>query len=281
MTLNNTGQIIQDLRVKAGYTQKSLAAALHITDKAISNWERGICLPDVTLLPKLALLLDTDMEVFVSSSIEQEPWAGLIDIADCDFSQFIYDKPLVYYFLSHFLLLGITRIHVLTNEQNRTFFQNELFRILGFDFCFEEPDGERLMIINHPWFLFGSDLTRQFQGTMLSGRNTKLVPMNQEPVVFFTQENHSYFSDPKRFVKTAASRTLGRGMICLDIGNRDKVLETASFVKTYQQNAGLLIGSLEEIAFRKGRITYEQLKELASQTAYEQLLLNTCKPKVD
>lgn len=267
--------------MKAGFTQKTLASALHITDKAISKWERGICLPDVTLLPKLALLLDTDMEVFVSSSIEQEQWAGLIDIADCDFSQIVYDKPLTYYLLSHFLLLGISRVHVLTNEKNRLYLQSELFRTLGFDFYFREPDGERLMIINHPWFLFGSDLTQQFQGAMLSGRNTKMVPLNQEPMVFFAQGNHSYFSDPKRFMKNAATRTLGRGMVCLDIGDRDRVLETASFVKTYQQNSGLLIASLEEIAFHRGIISYKKLTELAPQTEYQEMLLDSCKPEVD
>ena len=281
MKVSNTGQIIRECREKAGFTQKTLAAALHITDKAISKWERGICLPDVALLPKLSLLLDTDMEVFLSSSIEQEQWAGVIDIRDCDFAQPVYDKPLAYYLLSHYLLLGITRVHVLTNEQNRSFLQDGVFRSFGFDLRFDLPGEERLMIINHPWFLFGSDLTQQFQGAMLSGRNTKLVPMNQEPVVFFAQDSHLYFSDPKRFVKTAAVRTLGRGMVCLDIDDRDKVLETASFVKTYQQNAGLLIASLEEIAFRKGLVSYEKLEELAAQTAYRKVLLDTCKPKVD
>ena len=67
--LKETGKIIQEKRIEAGFTQKTLAHALHITDKAVSKWERGICLPDVALLPKIALLLDVDIDVLVSKSI--------------------------------------------------------------------------------------------------------------------------------------------------------------------------------------------------------------------
>lgn len=44
------------------------------------------------------------------------------------------------------------------------------------------------MILSHPWRLFGSDLTQQFQGVMLSERSIKLVPENREPVFYFTQK---------------------------------------------------------------------------------------------
>ena len=87
--MNETGKMIQELRAKAGFTQRTLAEALHITDKAISKWERGICLPDVSLLPKISLLLDFDFDVLISKSIEQEDWGGFIDIQDFDFSQVI------------------------------------------------------------------------------------------------------------------------------------------------------------------------------------------------
>ena len=64
--MNETGKIIRELRINAGFTQKTLAEALHITDKAVSKWERGLCLPDVTLLPQLSLLLDVDMDVLIA-----------------------------------------------------------------------------------------------------------------------------------------------------------------------------------------------------------------------
>ena len=244
--MNETGKIIQELRINAGFTQKTLAEALHITDKAVSKWERGLCLPDVALLPKLSLLLDVDMNVLIAKSIEQEEWIGVIAIQHCDFSQIIYDKPLVYYLLIHYLLLGITNIHVLTNEVNRKYLKGQVFTDLGFSFSFDKPEAANMMILNYPWFLFGSDLTQQFQGAMLSERNIKLVPENQEPVFFFSRGN-AFFSDPKKFIKSAAKRTLGRGMVCLDKSDYDKALDVANFVRIYQQNTELMIGDLQEV----------------------------------
>lgn len=278
--MNETGKIIQELRTKAGFTQKTLADALHITDKAVSKWERGICLPDVTLLPKLSLLLDIDVEMLVLKSIEQEEWVGLIDIHGCDFSQKVYDKPLVYYLLSHYLLLGIRQIYVITEEKNQTYLEDNI-KSFGFQFHYTIPQDHPLMIINHPWFLFGSDLTQQFQGAMLSQRTTKLVPQNQEPVFYFVMKPKEYFKDPYQIYQTASIRTLGRGMISLDMGDNDKVLEVASFVRTYQQNAGLLIAGLEEIAYRKGYISKQQLIKLAREVPYGAQLLEMTKPQVD
>lgn len=271
--MNETGEIIQELRKRAGFTQKSLAEALHITDKAISKWERGICLPDVTLLPRLSLLLDVDLDVLVSKNIEKEKWIGFIDIKDCDFSQIVYDKPLIYYILSHYLLLGILDIYVLTNEKNKVFLKNEIFKRIGFRFQYKKPSNQNMMIINQPWFVFGSDLTQQFYGAMLSERNTKLIPENQKPVFYFSFGN-DYLKDYSSFIKSSSKRTLGRGMVCLDMGNTDKILEVASFIKTYQSNSGLLIGSIEEIAYRHGRITQQDLYEFAKHSSYEKLLRN-------
>ena len=174
--MNETGKIIKEKRITAGFTQKALADALHITDKAISKWERGLCLPDVSLLTKISLLLDVDLDVLMAKSIEQEEWVGVIDIQDCDFSQTIYDKPLANYLLIHYLLLGVTKIHVLTDEVNRKYLKQQAFTESGFRFSFDKPEESHMMILNHPWFLFGSDLTQQFQGAMLSERNIKLIP---------------------------------------------------------------------------------------------------------
>ena len=269
-----TGKLIQELRIKAGFTQKSLADALHITDKAVSKWERGLSLPDITLLQKLSLLLDTDTDRLVATSIKQEKWVGLIDIHDCDFSQIIYDKPLVYYLLVHFQLLGMEEIYILTEEMNKRFLQDEKFSKLGFIFIFEEPVEKNMMIINHPWFLFGSDLTEQFQGAMLSKRRIKLVPKNQEPIFLFSMNRESkfYFEDKKQFVRKASERTLGRGMVCLDMSDYNGALDVATFIRAYQQNSGLLIGDVEEIAYRNGMISKEQLLEYASIVPYGNLL---------
>ena len=49
-----TGNMIAARRKKLGFTQKELAERLHVTDKAVSKWERGINFPDIALLDKVA-----------------------------------------------------------------------------------------------------------------------------------------------------------------------------------------------------------------------------------
>jgi transcriptional regulator with XRE-family HTH domain len=48
------GAFVAENRKKLALTQKELAERLHVTDKAVSKWERGLSYPDVTLLEPLA-----------------------------------------------------------------------------------------------------------------------------------------------------------------------------------------------------------------------------------
>ena len=56
------GDFIGSERKNLGLTQRDLAARLHVTDKAVSKWERGLSYPDVTLLEPLAAALDLTVE---------------------------------------------------------------------------------------------------------------------------------------------------------------------------------------------------------------------------
>lgn len=57
--------------------------------------------------------------------------------------------------------------------------------------------------------------------------------------------------------------TLGRGFAWLDTGNHDALLDAADFVAAFQKRQGLYISCIEEIAYKRGFITKEQLLELA------------------
>lgn len=61
MNINKIGNFISLLRKEKGLTQKELGEKLYVSDKAVSKWERGISLPDITLLKKMAELLDVDV----------------------------------------------------------------------------------------------------------------------------------------------------------------------------------------------------------------------------
>lgn len=52
--------IIRAKRIALGLTQEQAAQRLGVTASAVNKWERGVSCPDITLLPALARLLDTD-----------------------------------------------------------------------------------------------------------------------------------------------------------------------------------------------------------------------------
>lgn len=56
---------------------------------------------------------------------------------------------------------------------------------------------------------------------------------------------------------------LGRGFAWLDTGTHDSLLQASNFIATIEQRQGLKVSCLEEIAFKKGYISKEQLLELA------------------
>ena len=62
MSEKNIGKFIANKRKEKGLTQRELGDKLYVTDKAVSKWERGISFPDITLLKKLASILDVEVE---------------------------------------------------------------------------------------------------------------------------------------------------------------------------------------------------------------------------
>ncbi len=57
---------------------------------------------------------------------------------------------------------------------------------------------------------------------------------------------------------------LGRGMAWLDTGTYDGLLEASNFIATIQKRQGMYVSCIEEIAFRNGWLSKEQLQQLAS-----------------
>ena len=57
---------------------------------------------------------------------------------------------------------------------------------------------------------------------------------------------------------------LGRGYAWLDTGTHESLLQAASFVQAIQERQGVLVACLEEIAYRMGSITAEQVERLAA-----------------
>ena len=85
-----------------------------------------------------------------------------------------------------------------------------------------------------------------------------------------TAVNNAYLEKGKLRVET-----MGRGFAWLDTGSHDSLLEASDFVAAFQKRQGLYISCIEEIAYKRGFITKEQLLTLAEpllKTAYGQYL---------
>ena len=76
MDARNTGTLIRALREERGLTQRQLADALGVTDKAVSKWERGGGCPDIELLPGLSERLGTPVETLLDGRLAVDVRTG-------------------------------------------------------------------------------------------------------------------------------------------------------------------------------------------------------------
>ena len=75
---------------------------------------------------------------------------------------------------------------------------------------------------------------------------------------------------------TLSVELFGRGFAWLDTGNCDSLLEASNFVATIQNRQGFYISCIEEIAWRNGWISDQQLRALGDElnkTSYGKYLL--------
>ena len=76
MDSERIGGVILRLRRERGLTQRQLAERLHVTDKAVSKWERGQGCPDVSLLTALSQALGADLTALLSGQLPSEEASG-------------------------------------------------------------------------------------------------------------------------------------------------------------------------------------------------------------
>lgn len=90
-----------------------------------------------------------------------------------------------------------------------------------------------------------------------------------------TDINRAYLEEGKLNVVT-----LGRGTAWLDTGTFDSLIQAQQFVQVIEERQGLKIGCIEEIAYRKGFITADELKKVAEpllKSGYGEYLLEILK----
>lgn len=75
MDYKSMGDLIAALRKQQGMTQQDLADKMHVTDKAVSKWERGISYPDINTIPKLAETLNISSDELLTFQKKASPIA--------------------------------------------------------------------------------------------------------------------------------------------------------------------------------------------------------------
>lgn len=70
------GKLIYSLRKDKGLTQRELADKLHLSDRTISKWERGIGIPDISLLKDISKIFNIDIENILNGEKEENNKGG-------------------------------------------------------------------------------------------------------------------------------------------------------------------------------------------------------------
>ncbi|MFQ7132520.1 MAG: helix-turn-helix domain-containing protein [Dorea formicigenerans] len=90
MDLIKIGKYIASKRKSLGMTQKQLAEKLGMSDKSVSKWERGVCLPDVSVYKELCSILGISLNEFLAGEdIAQE---NLIQKSETNIIEVIKDN---------------------------------------------------------------------------------------------------------------------------------------------------------------------------------------------
>lgn len=112
----------------------------------------------------------------------------------------------------------------------------------------EKPQHPRSSYAVTGLYFYGPDVTKKAKSLTPSSRGELEI----------TDLNKLYLNEKRLHLKI-----LGRGMAWLDTGTHDSLLQASNYISTIEQRQGLKVACLEEIAYRNGFISQQQLLELA------------------
>lgn len=276
MNFASTGKAISSLRKQAGFTQASLAEALEVSDKAVSKWERGLACPDISLLPKLSILLDTDIEGLFSGDATSrgKRWNGILFLDDYAATH-VNSRPLVHLLLQNFLLVGIRKILVIGGNVDTILGSGERYGVqfkysnktfaesLSQNYEFTSTD---TMIVFGKTLIYGANLTRKYQAMMFQVHDAVIMKSSMGdrlPIAFCPQKcwekvrgRIQYWEDMDDLIADIKpiEKSFARGIITLQMNDKDQIVTASHFIRIVEQSDGREIANLEEIAKSRGLI---------------------------
>lgn len=277
MDLSSSGKTIAKLRKSAGFTQASLAERLGISDKAVSKWERGMSFPDTSLLNRLCILLDTDIESILYGQEQSNHGMGIL-ILDKNISPeiIVYNKPLIHYLISQFLLVGIREI-VIVGKCIPLQLKDIKITIVP---TLNQRFTKNKFVIYGNQFLYAPNLTKHFMRAMSRKSLTVIAAMkakgdyalkvdNDRKAVLSNEFNiNKYYALPyvfntnvekiRPFEEIVNERvnveTMVRGMVHFNLNCFEKLYEMAGFIRMMEENTGEKIADITDIVERRTRV---------------------------
>lgn len=244
------GKTIAYLRKSAGLTQNDLANRIGISDKAVSKWERGLSMPDISCLNKLSIILDTDTDSLLSGNIghHKNNWRGLLIIDESNSfikpDTLVYDKPMVYFLLSYFILVGINNIHIICSEDNKKRIEKLLGdgAKYGINLIFSTDNlynCENIMIIYKNIFLYGVDQTRFFQKAMHETNHFTILSLagtkaDENNIISFNKDKKIISNNKNDVIQTQYLHTKLPILFCPTkklVKKNKKIFEICSLIK--------------------------------------------------
>ena len=147
MDLKKIGKFIAENRKTAGLSQEALAEKLDISDRSISKWERGICLPDSDNMTKLCELFNINYNELLSgeklekSEYEKRAEENLKEFSEIESKQnkklFLYENVIGYMASISFVILVFVASYAELETYTRIilFVLGFILLIVGVSFC--------------------------------------------------------------------------------------------------------------------------------------------------
>ncbi len=281
------GNAIKTLRRQAGYTQHDLADVLGVTDQAVSKWERGLSVPDVSIVTKLSVMLNIDVDNLLEGNITylEKSWQGYLlleEYGDIFSGSEAYGKPLVYFFLSYFMLAGIGEIYIDCPNRDRKWIEERIGdgSRYGIELKYGRPmDVKNTMVVYNNPFVYGPNLTKYFQRAMsrvngisvltvaktiggseikVSYDHFKAVQKTEDPglaqfcapIAFFPKRYFDQLGKVENLsnLQPLYAEPMGNGMVEYTITDEDALWDTSSFLRYLKKRMGKEIYDLMEIA---------------------------------
>lgn len=285
MDQKKMGKTISFLRKQSNMTQHQLADWLGVSDKTISKWENGHGAPDISILTKLSIILDIDIESLLEGNLTHYDfkWKGILLLnypENIRPYMMMWTLPIVEFQLSLLLLTGICHITIIGSERDILFTQ-DILDVDGFSIqieyeCRDLNDREAVddiigrinaifgvMVIFGFDFIYGKDLTKLFKRVIYDSKkpvtveNHRHLPLSIRLYPAKTYDKSLGEQDKDAFDKLI----LERGIIAFYVEDQEDLWDSANLIYLIERHIGEKIGCLKDIATRRGYVTKKNVSE--------------------